>query len=118
MDAPCLATLTWHARDGAFACMFGVTPHGPVAAYTCRIVGTANAVAAGWGNSAGGFVQLLMPLLLKVRRVGSAEPGSPMPCCVQAGCCAALCDADLSDLLQSFPLHYIICTLLPSFLAA
>lgn len=33
----------------------------------CRIVGTANAVAAGWGNSAGGFVQLLMPLLLEVR---------------------------------------------------
>lgn len=32
--------------------------------FTPRIVGTANAVAAGWGNSAGGFVQLLMPLLL------------------------------------------------------
>lgn len=33
--------------------------------FSPRIVGTANAVAAGWGNSAGGFVQLLMPLLLK-----------------------------------------------------
>ncbi|KAL4420578.1 hypothetical protein ABPG75_010234 [Micractinium tetrahymenae] len=32
--------------------------------FTPRIVGTANAVAAGWGNSAGGIVQLLMPLLL------------------------------------------------------
>ncbi|EFN52689.1 hypothetical protein CHLNCDRAFT_138674 [Chlorella variabilis] len=29
------------------------------------IVGTANAVAAGWGNSAGGVVQLVMPLLLE-----------------------------------------------------
>lgn len=41
--------------------------------FTPRIVGTANAVAAGWGNSAGGVVQLIMPLLLQGLAHGQPE---------------------------------------------
>lgn len=46
-----------------------------------RIVGSANALSAGWGNSAGGFVQLLMPLLLQAR---AALPGRGL--CLDAAC--------------------------------
>jgi hypothetical protein len=41
-------------------------PCSPLPGLPRRIVGTANALAAGWGNAAGGMVQLLMPLLLQV----------------------------------------------------
>ena len=34
--------------------------------YWFQVVGAANAVAAGWGNLGGGFIQLVMPLVFEL----------------------------------------------------
>lgn len=43
--------------------------------FTTRIVGTANAVAAGWGNMGGGFTALIMPAIFDGIVGGGVEPG-------------------------------------------
>lgn len=87
----------WQGRSSAAEPVAQSVPHPnqtatPLAlALARRIVGAANAVAAGWGNSAGGFVQLLMPLVLQVQTPGAgqraAAPG-PLRCPAAAPRCA------------------------------
>jgi nitrate/nitrite transporter NarK len=39
--------------------------------FNVRIVGTANAISAGWGNAGGGACHLIMPLIYTVRGMKS-----------------------------------------------
>jgi NNP family nitrate/nitrite transporter-like MFS transporter len=49
---------------GAIGASFVVTQYHTSVMFAPRVVGTANATTAGWGNSGGGTAQALMPLLL------------------------------------------------------
>ncbi|UGQ45864.1 MFS transporter [Massilia endophytica] len=49
---------------GAIGASFVITQYHTTVMFAPRIVGTANAAAAGWGNSGGGVTQATMPLLL------------------------------------------------------
>jgi NNP family nitrate/nitrite transporter-like MFS transporter len=49
---------------GAVGASFVITQYHTSVMFGPRVVGTANAAAAGWGNSGGGAAQALMPLLL------------------------------------------------------
>ena len=49
---------------GAVGASFVITQYHTSVMFSSRVVGTANAAAAGWGNSGGGAAQALMPLLL------------------------------------------------------
>jgi NNP family nitrate/nitrite transporter-like MFS transporter len=49
---------------GAIGASFVVTQYHTTVMFAPRIVGTANAAAAGWGNAGGGVTQATMPLLL------------------------------------------------------
>jgi hypothetical protein len=51
--------------------------------FSVRVVGTANATAAGWGNMGGGVVQLIMPLLLQ--GLSNVQPGEWDSCGVCQG---------------------------------
>jgi MFS transporter, NNP family, nitrate/nitrite transporter len=51
---------------GCSLCMFVCTQFWVGTMFNVRIVGTANAIAAGWGNSGGGACNLLMPLIYEV----------------------------------------------------
>jgi NNP family nitrate/nitrite transporter-like MFS transporter len=49
---------------GAIGASFVVTQYHTSVMFAPKVVGTANAATAGWGNSGGGTVQAVMPLLL------------------------------------------------------
>ncbi|HVT34721.1 MAG TPA: MFS transporter [Nevskiaceae bacterium] len=49
---------------GAIGASFVITQYHTSVMFAPNVVGTANAAAAGWGNSGGGATQTLMPLLL------------------------------------------------------
>jgi len=49
---------------GAIGASFVVTQYHTTVMFAPRVVGTANAAAAGWGNAGGGATQATMPLLL------------------------------------------------------
>ncbi|MEH6435154.1 MFS transporter [Massilia sp. DD77] len=49
---------------GAVGASFVITQYHTSVMFSPKIVGTANAAAAGWGNAGGGAAQALMPLLL------------------------------------------------------
>ncbi|UMR31366.1 MFS transporter [Massilia sp. MB5] len=49
---------------GAVGASFVITQYHTSVMFAPRIVGTANAAAAGWGNAGGGVAQALMPLLM------------------------------------------------------
>jgi NNP family nitrate/nitrite transporter-like MFS transporter len=49
---------------GAVGASFVITQYHTSVMFAPRVVGTANATTAGWGNSGGGTTQALMPLLL------------------------------------------------------
>lgn len=49
---------------GAVGASFVITQYHTSVMFAPKVVGTANATAAGWGNSGGGAAQALMPLLL------------------------------------------------------
>ncbi|NNG25305.1 MFS transporter [Telluria aromaticivorans] len=49
---------------GAVGASFVITQYHTSVMFSPKVVGTANATAAGWGNSGGGAAQALMPLLL------------------------------------------------------
>jgi NNP family nitrate/nitrite transporter-like MFS transporter len=49
---------------GAVGASFVITQYHTSVMFGARIVGTANATAAGWGNAGGGAAQALMPLLV------------------------------------------------------
>ncbi|MFL6673987.1 MAG: MFS transporter [Massilia sp.] len=49
---------------GAVGASFVITQYHTSVMFAPKVVGTANAAAAGWGNSGGGAAQALMPLLL------------------------------------------------------
>jgi len=49
---------------GAVGASFVITQYHTSVMFSPKVVGTANAAAAGWGNSGGGAAQALMPLLL------------------------------------------------------
>ncbi len=49
---------------GAVGASFVITQYHTSVMFSSKVVGTANAAAAGWGNSGGGAAQALMPLLL------------------------------------------------------
>ncbi len=59
---------------GAIGASFVVTQYHTSVMFAPRVVGTANAAAAGWGNAGGGVTQALMPLILAaVLMMGVAE---------------------------------------------
>jgi NNP family nitrate/nitrite transporter-like MFS transporter len=49
---------------GAIGASFVITQYHTSVMFASRVVGTANATTAGWGNSGGGIAQAVMPLLL------------------------------------------------------
>ena len=49
---------------GAVGASFVITQYHTSVMFSSRVVGTANAAAAGWGNAGGGAAQALMPLLV------------------------------------------------------
>jgi NNP family nitrate/nitrite transporter-like MFS transporter len=49
---------------GAVGASFVITQYHTSVMFGSRVVGTANAAAAGWGNSGGGVAQALMPVLM------------------------------------------------------
>ena len=49
---------------GAVGASFVITQYHTSVMFAPKVVGTANAAAAGWGNSGGGVAQALMPLLM------------------------------------------------------
>ena len=49
---------------GAIGASFVITQYHTSSMFAPKVVGTANATAAGWGNLGGGAAQLLMPLLV------------------------------------------------------
>jgi NNP family nitrate/nitrite transporter-like MFS transporter len=49
---------------GAVGASFVITQYHTSVMFSPRVVGTANAASAGWGNSGGGMAQALMPLLM------------------------------------------------------
>jgi NNP family nitrate/nitrite transporter-like MFS transporter len=49
---------------GAVGASFVITQYHTSVMFAPRVVGTANAATAGWGNSGGGMAQALMPLLM------------------------------------------------------
>ena len=49
---------------GAVGASFVITQYHTSVMFSSKVVGTANAAAAGWGNAGGGAAQALMPLLL------------------------------------------------------
>ena len=51
---------------GAIGASFVITQYHTSVMFAPNVVGTANAAAAGWGNSGGGMTQALMPLILAV----------------------------------------------------
>lgn len=51
---------------GAIGASFVITQYHTSVMFAPNVVGTANAAAAGWGNSGGGATQALMPLILTV----------------------------------------------------
>ncbi len=59
---------------GAVGASFVITQYHTSVMFGPKVVGTANAAAAGWGNSGGGAAQALMPLLLTaVTMLGVAQ---------------------------------------------
>lgn len=59
---------------GAVGASFVVTQYHTSVMFAPRVVGTANATAAGWGNAGGGAAQAIMPLLLAaVVMLGAAQ---------------------------------------------
>ncbi|RIK86386.1 MAG: MFS transporter [Planctomycetota bacterium] len=57
------AFLTFRVLIGAIGASFVVTQYHTSRMFAANCVGTANAMAAGWGNLGGGVAQLAMPLL-------------------------------------------------------
>jgi MFS transporter, NNP family, nitrate/nitrite transporter len=51
---------------GCSLCMFVCCQFWVGTMFNVRIVGTANAISAGWGNAGGGACSLLMPLIYEV----------------------------------------------------
>jgi len=49
---------------GAIGASFVVTQYHTSAMFASRVVGTANATAAGWGNLGGGVAQMVMPMIV------------------------------------------------------
>ena len=60
-----------HLGIGAVGASFVITQSHTSVMFGPKVVGTANAAAAGWGNSGGGAAQALMPLLLVPAVIGS-----------------------------------------------
>jgi len=58
------AFLFFRLLIGAVGASFVITQYHTSVMFAPRIVGTANAAAAGWGNAGGGAAQALMPLLM------------------------------------------------------
>src|SRR3954469_22764696 len=58
------AFLFWRLCIGAIGASFVITQFHTSTMFAPNVVGTANATAAGWGNSGGGATQATMPLLL------------------------------------------------------
>ncbi len=56
--------LTFRLLIGAIGASFVITQYHTSVMFAPNVVGTANAAAAGWGNSGGGATQTLMPLML------------------------------------------------------
>lgn len=61
-----LAFLFCRLCVGAIGASFVITQFHTTLMFAPNVVGTANAAAAGWGNSGGGATQALMPLILAV----------------------------------------------------
>ena len=55
--------LLFRLAIGLVGASFVITQHHSSSMFSSRIVGTANAITAGWGNLGGGVTQWLMPLL-------------------------------------------------------
>ncbi|HKU26508.1 MAG TPA: MFS transporter [Candidatus Sulfotelmatobacter sp.] len=55
--------LLFRLAIGTVGASFVITQHHTSTMFSTRVVGTANAVTAGWGNLGGGVTQWLMPLL-------------------------------------------------------
>ncbi|WP_159704587.1 MFS transporter [Massilia sp. 9I] len=60
---------------GAVGASFVITQYHTSVMFGPKVVGTANAAAAGWGNSGGGAAQALMPLLLTAVTMLSVAQG-------------------------------------------
>lgn len=60
------AFLFFRLAIGAIGASFVITQYHTSVMFAPNVVGTANAAAAGWGNSGGGVTQSLMPLILAV----------------------------------------------------
>lgn len=56
--------LLFRLAIGAIGASFVITQHHTSTMFAPRVVGTANAITAGWGNLGGGVTQWLMPVLL------------------------------------------------------
>ncbi|MEO7495261.1 MAG: MFS transporter [Massilia sp.] len=60
---------------GAVGASFVITQYHTSVMFGPKVVGTANAVAAGWGNSGGGATQMLMPVLLSAIVMAGVSQG-------------------------------------------
>ena len=61
---------------GIVCCQFWCT-----SMFNTKVVGTANAFAAGWGNMGGGVTHFLMPIIWQVRWVFGGRCGPTHACC-------------------------------------
>ena len=85
---------------GAAGASFVITQYHTSVMFAPKVVGTANAAAAGWGNAGGGVAQALMPLLMTAMvHAGRERRFWLARCADRAGC------ADDRDGLCLLPLH-------------
>jgi NNP family nitrate/nitrite transporter-like MFS transporter len=95
----------FRALIGAIGASFVITQYHTSQMFAPNCVGTANAMAAGWGNLGGGVTQLAMPLLLTllVSVLGLSESAGWRVSMVLAGACCALTGLAYYFLTQDAP---------------